>query len=69
MAVLGVGSGPIGLVAALRFKTFDSQPGKSNMGSFGPIFMILNILEKVVLASWPGIYSVFGPAPPFWDGL
>ena len=32
MAVLGVGRGPIGLVAPLRFKTLDSQPEKSNMG-------------------------------------
>ena len=34
MAVLGVPSGPIGLVAPLRFKTLDSQPEKSNMGPF-----------------------------------
>ena len=32
MAVLGVPSGPIGLVAALRFKILDSQPDSSNMG-------------------------------------
>ena len=32
MAVLGVGSGPIGLVAPLRFKMLDSQPEKSIMG-------------------------------------
>ena len=32
MAVLGFPSGPIGLVAALRFKILDSQPEKSNMG-------------------------------------
>ena len=32
MAVLGVGRGPIGLVAPSRFKTLDSQPEKSNMG-------------------------------------
>ena len=32
MTVLGVGRGPIGLVAALRFKTLDSQPDSSNMG-------------------------------------
>ena len=31
-AVLGVPSGPIGLVAPWRFKTLDSQPEKSNMG-------------------------------------
>jgi len=32
MAVFGVPSGPMALVAALRFKTTDSQPGSSNMG-------------------------------------
>ena len=32
MVVLGVRRGPIGLVAALRFKILDSQPEKSNMG-------------------------------------
>ena len=32
MAVLGDGRGPIGLVAPWRFKIFDSQPEKSNMG-------------------------------------
>ena len=31
MAVLGVPSGPIGLVAPLRFKILDSQPVKSDM--------------------------------------
>ena len=32
MAALGVGRGPIGLVAPLGFKTLDSQLEKSNMG-------------------------------------
>ena len=32
MAVLGVPSGPIGLVAPLGFKILDSQPDSSNMG-------------------------------------
>ena len=32
VAVFGVGMGPIGLVAALRFKMLDSQPDSSNMG-------------------------------------
>ena len=32
MAVLGIGSGPIGLVVPLRFKTPDSQAEKSNVG-------------------------------------
>ena len=33
MAVLRVRRGPIGLVAALRFKILDSQPDSSNMGT------------------------------------
>ena len=32
MAVFGVPSGPIGLVAPRRFKILDSQPDSSNMG-------------------------------------
>ena len=32
MAFSGVGTGPIGLVAPLKFKRLDSQPTKSNMG-------------------------------------
>ena len=32
MAVLGVGMGPIGLGAPLRFKALDSQRDKSDMG-------------------------------------
>ena len=32
IAVLGIPSGPIGLVAPLRFKMIDSQPDSSNMG-------------------------------------
>ena len=30
--------GPIGLGTPLRFKTFDSQPEKSNMGPVSPNF-------------------------------
>ena len=32
MAVLWVGSGPIGFVAPCRFKILDSQPDSLNMG-------------------------------------
>ena len=32
IAVFGIGMGPIGLVAPLRFKWLDSQPDSSNMG-------------------------------------
>ena len=38
MAVLGVGRGPIGLVAPLRFKMIDSQPEKSNMRPVSIVF-------------------------------
>ena len=36
--VLGVQRGLIGFGAALRFKTLESQPGKSNMGPVSIIF-------------------------------
>ena len=39
MAVLGVPSGPIGFVAALRFKWLDSQPDSSNMGPVSTDFV------------------------------
>ena len=42
MAVLGVPSGPIGLVAALRFKILDSQPDSSNIG---PVWTDFHDLE------------------------
>ena len=67
MAVFGVPSGPIGFVAALGFKTLDSQPEKSNMSPFGQIFMILNIFKKVAGVSWSGIYRVFGLELPKQD--
>ena len=38
IAVLGVGSGPIGLVAPLTFKWLDSQPESSNMGLMWTVF-------------------------------
>ena len=63
MAVLGVGRGPIGLVAALRFKRLDSQPDSSNMGSVSTDFHEFYDFLK----SWGGfltrycIYRVFGP--------
>ena len=46
MAVLGVGMGPIGLVAPLRFKTLDSQPEKSNMGPVSTNFHDFETFEK-----------------------
>ena len=61
MAVLGVGMGPIGLVAALSFKMLDSQPDSLNMG---PVWFDVHdfcIFSKSPMAFWHGIYRVFGP--------
>ena len=60
MAVLGVGMGPIGLGAPLRFKTLDSQPEKSHMGPVSINFHDVALFRKVATTLWPGIYSVFG---------
>ena len=59
MAVLGVPSGPIGLVAALRFKILDSQPEKSNMGPVWTDFHDFEHFQKKL--SWlPGpVFTVF----------
>ena len=46
MAVLGVGRGPIGLVAALRFKILDSQPDSSNMGTVWIDFHVFCDFQK-----------------------
>ena len=58
---LGVPSGPIRLVAALRFKILDSQPDSSNMG---PVSIDFHEIWDF-LKSWGGfltcIYRVFGP--------
>ena len=51
--VLGVGRGPIGFVAALRFKTLESQPGKSNMG---PVSTIVDDSE-LFWGIWYGLGS------------
>ena len=51
MAVLGVGRGPIGLVAPLRFQTIDSQPDSSNLG---PVLMDFHDLQN-----FPNIYHGF----------
>ena len=46
MAVLGIGREPIGFVAPWRFKTFDSQPEKSNMGPISNGFHDLGDCQK-----------------------
>ena len=46
MAVLGVGRGPIGLVAALRFKILDSQPDSSNMDPVWIDFHVFRDFQK-----------------------
>ena len=61
MAVLGVGSGSIGLVAPLRFKWLDSQPVRLNMGRIWIAVMHFVMFRKVVAAVWRGIYRVCGP--------
>ena len=50
MAVLWVGRVPIGLVAALRFKTLQSQPEKSNMGVVQADFHELGDFQNVGVA-------------------
>ena len=46
MAVLGVRSGPIGLVAPLRFKIFDSQPDSLNMSPVPIDFHDFRLFQK-----------------------
>ena len=46
MAVLGVGRGPIGLVAPLRLKILDSQPDPSNMGPVSIDFHEFQLFRK-----------------------
>ena len=65
MAVLGVGRGPIGLIALLRFKWLDSQPDSSNTG---PVsidvhdFLLFQkscrgFLTRYLLCFWPGCFQ------------
>ena len=44
--VLGVGSGSIGFVVPLRFKTLDSQPSKSILGPVSMVFHDFLISQK-----------------------
>ena len=50
--------GPIGLVAALRFKMLDSQPDSSNMGPVWIDVHDLCVFQKKRMAFWFGIYRV-----------
>ena len=51
MTVLGVGSGPIGLVAYWRFKILDSQPDRSTMSLFPTEFYDFEYFRKSPQAS------------------
>ena len=64
VAVWGIGRCPIGLVAPCRFKIIDSQPGKSNIGPVPIDVHDVRLFRRVGMASWPGIYRVFGPTVP-----
>ena len=64
MAVFGVGMGPIGLVAPLRFKTLDSQPEKSNMVPVSIEFHDSRILQKSGDDSLARYLSCFRPGTP-----
>ena len=64
MAVFGIPSGPVGLVAPLRFKILDSLPDSSNMGSFPIDVHDFRVFRKSAMASWPGTSRVFGPTVP-----
>ena len=64
MAVLGVPSGPTGLVAPLGFKILDSQPEKSNMGPI-PIDVHDFLLFQKSRHGFPARYlSCFRPNRP-----
>ena len=64
MTVLGVPSGPIGLVAPLRFKMLDSQPEKSNMGPFSIEFHGLHVFESNCHGFLTRYFSPFRPVSP-----
>ena len=62
--LLGVGRGPFVLVAPLRFKTLDSQPGKSNMGPVLVDFRDFKIFRKSGDVSLARYLSCFRPGAP-----
>ena len=64
MAVLGVGRGPIGLVALLRFKILDSQPASSNMSPVPADFHDFGLFQKSYHGSLARYLSCFRPARP-----
>ena len=64
IAVSDVGMGPIGLVAPLRFKTFDSQPVKSNMGPVPIDFHDFRLFQKSCHGFLTRYLSCFRPSRP-----
>ena len=62
--LLGVGRGPFVLVAPLRFKMLDSQPGKSNMGPVLVDFRDFKIFRKSGDVSLARYLLCFRPGAP-----
>ena len=59
--VMGVGRGPIGLVAVLRFKTLDSQPGNCHMSRVSTDFHVsCCVFRNLHVASEPDVHHIFG---------
>ena len=64
MAVLGVPSGLIGLVAPLGFKILDSQPDSSNMGPVPTDFHDFRLFQKSCHGFLTLYLPCFGPGAP-----
>ena len=64
MAVWGVPCGPMSLVAALRFKTTDSQPDSSNMGPVSIDFLEFCDFQKSCHGFLTRYLSCFRPNRP-----
>ena len=64
MAVLGVPSVPIGLVAPLRFNILDSQPDSSNMGPVPIDFHDFRLVQKSCHGFLARDLSCFRPSRP-----
>ena len=64
MAVFGVGRGPIGLVAPLRFKWLDSQPVESDMGPLPINFHEFRLFQKSCHGFLARCLSCFRPKRP-----
>ena len=64
IAVFGVPSGSIGLVAPLRLKMLDSQPDSSNMGPVSIDFHDFGNFQKSCHVFWARYLSCFQPGRP-----